>query len=127
MVLIIFYLMVGSLISTDYVDVPLPLSTQGKTAAAADVYTVNVIAEGPAPPPGMMAAPGRRTKIVVQGVETDAAGLARDLKARLSRDPKMVVQLRAGKDLPYRAVEPVVRSVSRAGATSVRLITEPAR
>ncbi len=127
MVLIIFYLMVGSLISSDYAEVALPMSTQGKPAAAADVYTINVMADGPPTPPGMEAPASRRTRLVIGGAETDIAGLARDLRARLARDPALVVQLRAGRDLPYRAVEPVVKAASRAGATNLRLITEQVR
>lgn len=125
MVLIIFYLMVGSLISSDYADVPLPYSVRGEPAAAADVYVINVSARDSA---GGAGAEGGvvRTAIVVQGAETDVGALARDVGARLARDPGMVIQLRASRDLPYRAVEPVVKACARAGATSLRLVTERA-
>lgn len=136
MVLIIFYLMVGSLISSDYADVPLPFSVRGEPAAAADVFVINIRAKTatgePAAPgatgPAAGAAPGGvvRTAIVVQGVETDAPSLTRDLAERLARDPLMVIQLRAARDLPYRAVEPVVKACAKAGASSIRLVTERA-
>lgn len=124
MVLIIFYLMVGSLISSDYSEVPLPYATHGQPAAEADVYTINIIAGGPA----IAGQPGTATRaqIVVRGAPVDAAFVARDLGERLASDPKIIVQLRAARDLPYRAVEPVVKACARAGATTIRLITEAA-
>ncbi len=122
MVLIIFYLMVGSFISSDYAEVPLPIAVYGEPSSGAEVFTVNVVTEPDA------AAPSRlRTRIVVQGAETDEAGVARMLRDALQRHPETVVQLRAARDLPYRAVEPVVLAAARAGASTVRLVTEAGR
>lgn len=122
MVLIIFYLMVGSFISSDYTDVPLPLAMHGEPAAAAEVFTINVISDEPLMPGGRS-----RTRIVVQGVDTDEDGVSRALREVFKKHPDTVVQLRAARDLPYRAVEPVALAAARAGATSIRLVTESAQ
>ncbi|MBL0922657.1 MAG: biopolymer transporter ExbD [Phycisphaerales bacterium] len=125
MVLIIFYLMVGSFISSDYADVPLPLAMHGEPGAAAEVFTINVLADDPAGAPG---SPARvRTRILVQGVETDEAGVARALRDVFRAHPDTVVQLRAARDLPYRAVEPVALAAAQAGASTIRLVTESAQ
>ncbi len=122
MVLIIFYLMVGSFISSDYADVPLPLAMYGEPAAAAEVFTINVLTEDQ-PRPGLRA----RTRIMVQGVDTDEDGVARALREVFKKHPDTVVQLRAARDLPYRAVEPIVLAAARAGASTIRLVTESAQ
>ncbi len=116
MVLIIFYLMVGSFIASDFVDLPLPFSVQGEVSESPDVFTVNLArAEG-----------SDRVRIIVGGEERDLPMLERELREALSKDRRLGVQLRASRDLPYRAVEPVVRAMGKAGAGMIRLVTERA-
>jgi biopolymer transport protein ExbD len=122
MVLIIFYLMVGSFISSDYAEIPLPIAVHGEPTAGADVFTVNVVAE-----PDPLAPARHRTRIIVQGAETDQSGVARLLREAFQRHPETIVQLRAARDLPYEAVEPVVLAAARAGASTIRLVTESGR
>lgn len=120
MVLIIFYLMVGSFVSIDYEDLRLPLAVEGEDVSGGEVFTVNV-AMRPS------AAGVDRPTMIVSGRVVNAAELSEELRYRLSREPDTVVQLRAERDLPYGAVEPAVRACSRAGARTLRLVTESAR
>ncbi|MGD9692689.1 MAG: ExbD/TolR family protein [Phycisphaerales bacterium] len=116
MVLIIFYLMVGSFIASDFVDLPLPFSVKGEVSESPEVFTVNLArVEG-----------GDRVQIIVGGEECDLPQLERELREALAKDRKLGVQLRAQRDLPYRAVEPVVRAMGKAGAGMIRLVTERA-
>jgi biopolymer transport protein ExbD len=116
MVLIIFYLMVGSFIGEDYESVPLPLSVAGQPTAGADVLTVNAV----------RAEDGRAT-FRVQGQDVDEPAIRRAIERMRAKDPDVVVQLRAARDLPYGAVEPAVRAISQAGVTRLRLVTESAQ
>lgn len=116
MVLIIFYLMVGSFLQDDYEDVPLPLSVAGQPTAGADVLTVNAV----------RAEDGRAT-FRVQGQDVDEPAIRRAIERMRAKDPDVVVQLRAARDLPYGAVEPAVRAISQAGVTRLRLVTESAQ
>lgn len=122
MVLIVFYLMVGSFIASDYEDVPLPLAVEGEPSAGADIFTINLI-----PEPASSRSGASRITIIVQGREMDAAALERTLRETIRRRPDTTVQLRAARTLPYRAVEPIVLATARAGATTLRLVTEDAR
>lgn len=117
MVLIIFYLMVGSFIDIDYEDLRLPLSTQGAPPTEGKVFTVNVL------PPDF---DGGRAVIHVRGEEVSPDELARRLEAERRRTDDLEVQLRASRDLPYAAVEPVVRAIAGVGVRTLRLVTEPA-
>lgn len=118
MVLIIFYLMVGSFIHDDYEDVPLPLSVAGEPTAGAEVLTINAVTrEG---------SPGRAV-FRVQSQDVDEGGIQRMIERMRAKDPELVVQLRASRDLAYGAVEPAVRAISRAGVARVRLVTESAQ
>lgn len=118
MVLIIFYLMVGSFLQDDYEDVPLPLSVAGLPTAGAEVLTINAL-----PREGE---PGR-VVYRVQSQDVDEAGIRRMVERMRAKDPELVVQLRASRDLSYGAVEPAVRAISRAGVARLRLVTESAQ
>ena len=118
MVLIIFYLMVGPFIGDDYETLPLPLSVAGQPTAGADVFTINAVAREDGT--------GRAT-FRVQGRDIDEAGIQRMVERMRRRDPDVVVQLRASRELSYGAVEPAVRAVSQAGVARLRLVTESAR
>lgn len=118
MVLIIFYLMVGSFISEDYESVPLPLSVAGAPTAGADVLTINALAR----PDG-----SGRAVYRVMSQDIDEAGIRRLIESRRARDPELVVQVRASRELTYGAVEPAVRAVSQAGVARLRLVTESAQ
>lgn len=118
MVLIIFYLMVGSFISEDYESVPLPLSVAGAPTAGADILTINAITRDDA---------SGRAAYRVMNQDIDEAGIRRLVELRRARDPELVVQLRASRELTYGAVEPAVRAVSQAGVARLRLVTESAQ
>lgn len=118
MVLIIFYLMVGSFINEDYESVPLPLSVAGESTAAADVLTINALAR----PDG-----SGRALYRVMSQDIDEAAIRRLVETRRAKDPELVVQLRASRDLTYGAVEPAVRAISQAGVARLRLVTESAQ
>ena len=98
------------------------IAMHGEPTAGAEVLTINVLAEADPTVPTR-----QRTRFIVQGADTDGDGVARILRDALKRRPETVVQLRAARDLPYRTVEPVVLAAARAGATTVRLVTEAGR
>jgi biopolymer transport protein ExbD len=118
MVLIIFYLMVGSFLNDDYEAVPLPLSVAGETTAGAEVLTINAIAGADG---------SGRASYRVQGEDIDEPGIRRLVERMRAKDPELVVQLRASRELTYGAVEPAVRAVSLAGVARLRLVTESAQ
>ncbi|MGP1309907.1 MAG: ExbD/TolR family protein [Phycisphaerales bacterium] len=118
MVLIIFYLMVGSFINEDYESVPLPLSVAGETTSGADVLTINALPRNDG---------SGRAVYRVMSQDIDEAGIRRLIENRRTRDPDLIVQVRASRDLTYGAVEPAVRAVSRAGVARLRLVTESAQ
>lgn len=118
MVLIIFYLMVGSFIGDDYETLPLPLSVAGEPTAGSEVLTINAV--------NRENGTGRAT-FRVQGRDIDEAGIRRVIERMRRSDPEVIVQLRASRDLSYGAVEPAVRAVSQAGVARLRLVTESAR
>lgn len=118
MVLIIFYLMVGSFLNDDYEAVPLPLSVAGEPTAGAEVLTINAVASADG---------SGRASYRVQSQDIDEAGIRRLVERMRAKDPEIVVQLRASRELTYGAVEPAVRAVSLAGVARLRLVTESAQ
>lgn len=118
MVLIIFYLMVGSFIGDDYETLPLPLSVAGEPTAGADVFTINAVPRDDGT---------GRAVYRVHNRDVDEAGIRRMVEQMRARDPEVIVQLRASRELSYGAVEPAVRAVSMAGVSRLRLVTESAQ
>lgn len=118
MVLIIFYLMVGSFIGDDYETLPLPLSVAGEPTAGADVFTINAVPRDDG---------AGRAVFRVHNRDVDEAGIRRMVEQMRARDPEVIVQLRASRELSYGAVEPAVRAVSMAGVSRLRLVTESAQ
>ena len=126
MCLIVFFLLVGKLAVDQGGGVLLPRSGAGKTDPAENMLTVNIapIDAASAPATGVEAwTPGATASVLGQLVPSPAA-METLVKAKLAQDPKAVVQIRAHRDLPFAAVEPVIRSCGRGGATTIRLVTE---
>lgn len=125
MCLIIFFLLVGKLAVDQGGGVLLPKSGAGKTDPAENMLTVNIApvpAEGM--PPGVDAwAPGATATVLGQFVP-NAAAMEALVREKLLSDSKAVVQIRAHRDLPFAAVEPVIRAAGRGGATTIRMVTE---
>ncbi len=115
MCLIIFYLLVGKLATAQRVK-DLPTSGEGTSESPASALVVDIL-----PGPGKDSAP----QLAVNGAAGDVAGLEAALK-RLAGNAagKAEVQIRAGKDLPYSQLAPVLAACRRAGLTSVRLVAE---
>jgi biopolymer transport protein ExbD len=125
MCLIIFFLLVGKLAVDQGGGVLLPKSGAGKTDPAENMLTVNI---APVPAEGMPAgvepwAPGATATVLGQLVPNPGAMEAL-VREKLLTDQKAVVQIRAHRDLPFAAVEPVIRACGRGGATTIRLVTE---
>jgi len=125
MCLIIFFLLVGKLAVDQGGGVLLPRSGAGKTDAAENMLTVNIaIAPETGLPAGVEAwAPGATASVLGQLVPNPGAMEAL-VREKLLSDAKAVVQIRAHRDLPFAAVEPVIRACGRGGATTIRLVTE---
>jgi biopolymer transport protein ExbD len=125
MCLIVFFLLVGKLAVDQGGGVLLPRSGAGKTDPAENMLTVNI---APVPAEGTPAgvegwAPGATASVLGQVVPS-ASLMEALVREKLAQDPKAVVQIRAHRDLPFGAVEPVVRACGRGGATTIRLVTE---
>ncbi|MBL8763289.1 MAG: biopolymer transporter ExbD [Phycisphaerae bacterium] len=117
MCLIIFYLIVGKLASDQRSEVPLPPSSVGTHEDESEVFIVNVM-----PPP----APGQPARFIVDALDAgSAANLESMLAQRKKLKPKVSVQVRASRDLPFGAVEPIYRAARNAGITTVYLAAEP--
>ncbi len=121
MCLIIFFLIVGKLASERGRQVKLPETSHGQSARAADPMIVNVVRpEGP----GAAWLAGLGKVFIVDREVPDAAVLESLVRDRLLERPATAVEIRADRDLPYGAVEPVLRACGQAGAANVRLATE---
>ena len=65
-------------------------------------------------------------QIAVDGAPGNLDGLESELRRRAAGAPgkNPEVRIRAGKDLPYSRLAPVLGACRRAGLTSVKLVTE---
>ncbi len=119
MCLIVFYLMVGKLASDRRSEVRLPQSSVGQTDTGPRVLVVNVLSPKGSPGGGAAA------QVVVDGAEVAGPdALERLVRERLLNQPQTVVQIRAGADLPFGSVSPVMHACTRGGAASVRLAAQ---
>ena len=117
MCLIIFYLIVGKLAMDR--RIMLPSSAAGITATGPTPVIIEI-----APPDS----PGAPAPIIVAGQPIALPALDNLLRGAAD-DPAgpRPVQIRAGRDLPYAMLAPVLQACRKAGLTSVRLMTERAR
>lgn len=117
MCLIIFYLIVGKLAMDRRIT--LPTTTAGITATGATPIIIEI-----APPDS----PGAPAPIIVAG-QTIAPQALEELLRGAAGDSggSRPVQIRAGRELPYAMLSPVLQACRKAGLTSVRLMTERAR
>lgn len=110
MVLIVFYLIVGHLVLERQGEGRLPESRYGRELERSGrPMTLSVLDD---------------EMVLVDGLETALDRLPSVLEGRLAREPGVRVELRAGRDRPYAAVEPVVEACRDAGVRSVELVTE---
>ncbi len=112
MCLIIFYLLVGKLAMSQQVK-NLPKSGQGTMEQPAAAMVVDIL-------PG---ATPEQPLLSLDGVASDVSALEAALKARAGGSSPEV-RIRAGRDLPYAQLSPVLAACKRAGLTSVRLVAE---
>lgn len=123
MCLIIFFLIVGKLVSDRGVPVRLPQTGVGQDETSPLVMTITITqAAADAPRAGW-----NSLGIAVQAdgeTSADARALEQSIRGRLAEQPALSVQIRADRDLSYGVVEPVLRAAGNAGAKSVRLATE---
>lgn len=121
MCLIIFFLMVGKLAADRGKEVKLPETRHGHGDKAQDTMVIDVVkTQGPGA--AWLAGAG---KVYVGADEiADGAALGMLIRERLLLSPAAAVEVRADRDLPYNAVEPVLRACAKAGTRNVRLATE---
>lgn len=133
MCLIIFFLLVGKLATDRSAALRLPVSREGESEKASDILVVNVTRRPPAlpdsspPPPGPGWGGSVPSVLVEDRRMNDAGSLERLVRTRLIERPLCVVQVRAERDLPYGAVQPVLGALARGGAKTVRLALERTR
>ena len=121
MCLIIFFLVVGKLVTDRESLVKLPQTRVGETTKSLESFEVNVIDAASAGDHWLAA----RGQVFIAGERVqDATALEQSLREHFSRHPKSTVEVRADRDLPYNAIEPVLRACRRAGGSSIRLATE---
>jgi biopolymer transport protein ExbD len=123
MCLIVFFLIVGKLSADRSQQVRLPETRHGASAKAQDPMVLDIVrAEAGSAGAAWLGGAGR---LLVAGKEVaDGAALESLVRGRLLDRPATSVEIRADRDLPYGAVEPVLRACGKAGARSVRLAAE---
>lgn len=114
MVLIVFYLIVGQLAADRQRGVQLPGSSIGQTSDSAEPITIAILGANPDEP----------VRVTVNGRETTPDQLIRVLTTTLPGSKSTTVQVRADRRLPYGTIRPVVDACSKAGLTSIKLVTE---
>jgi biopolymer transport protein ExbD len=133
MCLIVFFLIVGKLAS-DAATVRLPSSAIGRTDRPGSAVVISV-ARGDTPGSSLpIDWGGVKARVFIDGQvvggENELVAAIREKAAALlgvaengdiSAAP---VHVRADRDLPYSAVEPVLRAAAKAGVPGVRLATE---
>lgn len=112
MCLIIFYLLVGKLAMSSRVT-DLPKAGSGEEGSRAAAIVLDIMADGDG------------GGVAVDGTAVPVARLAshlRSMVAGASGGPE--VRIRAGRDLPYARLAPVLSACRDSGLTSVRLVAE---
>lgn len=115
--MIVFFLIVGRLAETQRAPMQLPQSVSGEQETPPNSLVINIV-------PGE--GPGSATRVIVDDDEVGYEGIEPALRARLARQPNVVVQIRAPRGSTYGLVEPALEACGRAGVPDVRLATERA-
>lgn len=111
MCLIVFYLMVGNLVLQRRGETDLPETTVGLTATReTDPIVITVHTD----------------EILIDGVASARTRVSSVLAGRLEREPGMVVQVRADREVEFALVRPVLQACRDAGVERVELATRPA-
>lgn len=110
MCLIVFYLIVGHLVMEREGLARLPESMRGEEQ---DDYVEPIVI-----------AIINAESVSVDGVETSIERLESVLSGKRAQQPGVTVRLRAGREMAYELVEPVVEACRGAGVTSLELATE---
>lgn len=121
MCLIIFFLLVGKLVTDREKLVKLPDTLHGESTKSADPFVIDVVksqGQGDA----WLAGVGQA--FIVGNEIADVATLERAVRDRIRNHPDTTIEIRADRELPYGAIEPVLRACARAGGMNVRLATE---
>ena len=129
MCLIIFFLIVGKLTSDRGQQVKLPDSRHGESAKAADPMVIDVVKfeggeTGGGGGGGAAWLAGLGRAFIIDREVPDALSLENIVRDRILDRPATAIEIRADRELPFGAVEPVLRACGKAGARSVRLATE---
>lgn len=110
MVLIVFYLIVGHLVLERRGTERLPGTAFGiKENRAADPLSVTLLDDA---------------TVLADGVELPIDRLESVIAGRLGREPGLRIRVRAGRDRPFREVQPLIDACRAAGATTIELATE---
>ncbi len=107
MCLIVFFLLVGHLAVEKRGGVRLPDAAHGSRPDARAR-------------PLIIAAPDS-ARVLLEGRPIGTGELASALRAALAEEPGRPVQLRAGRDVPYFAVQPLINACREAGVPSVQV------
>lgn len=110
MCLIVFYLIVGHLVMEREGLARLPESAQGVDQ---DDYV-----------PPIVLTIINQDRVSVDGVDTRVDRLVSVLSGKRAQQPGVTIRVRAGRDMTYELVEPVIEACRSAGVTSLELATE---
>lgn len=114
--MIVFFLIVGKLAATRRTPMDLPRSATGAPEMPPDSFVINIVPSDAGRPPS----------VVIESETTDLAGITPMLQARLARNPRVTVQIRAPRNAAYSAIEPAIEAAAAAGVRDVRLATDRA-
>ncbi|HVZ94858.1 MAG TPA: biopolymer transporter ExbD [Phycisphaerales bacterium] len=127
MCLIIFFLVVGNLATTERAKIRLPRSAEGEEIKAEDRIVINVFRPTGAPAQSQPSQPWPARVTSDDREFSTAQDLESFVRTRIAANPECAVEIRADRFLPYGWVQPTIIAVARAGATTARLATERAR
>jgi biopolymer transport protein ExbD len=132
MCLIIFFLIVGKLAANEKARVQLPGSSIGAVAERQDAVTVSIARDSTTEgkPVSLISVDGRLAKDgteLVRMLQDRLEAQARLAAYRVKGEPQPIsrgkVTVRADKDLPYEAVEPVLTACAQLGINRVDYAT----
>ena len=113
MCLIVFYLIVGHLVMEREGLARLPESVQGEEQDDYIEPIILTIIDD--------------TRVTVDGVDTAIDRLESVLGGKMAQQPGVTVRMRAGREMEYELVEPVIDACRAAGVSSLELATERSR
>lgn len=109
LLLLVFFLVTGSIEKFEVLQVDLPVAKNGRMLSEGQVVIIL----------------GAQKEIVVNDEFTPPSRFAEAVKAQLAGNPQRIISLRADERLPASFLISVMNRIEAAGGTNISLITTP--